>query len=238
MMPPSEHQQQKMLLKSPTKPSLPGVSRSRLSNSSRMANLLLDDMGGSKNGRTATAETGETNGKETPMSRAKSRVQLQGTEIKEPGQALSRVKSKVQVMEVKIVEKSQPGFSRAKSKIQLQKKDSAISLNRNKSKTQLMVKKEIPKKTLVKSGSRAILKDKNDPVDVITDDVPETRNKKKLDKEPTKASDNVDEEEDLDETVTAVAMDHCYSSPSPPNVEERIPGRIAFTDVSVFYFDR
>ena len=172
-----------------------------------------------------------------------------------PVNGMSRAKSKIHLLknhiDNKLVETmSIPnGLSKAKSKIQLVKNNEGNnssaretpSMSKAKSKTQLQPKKEVQKKTLVKSKSRAVLKDKNDPVSMITDEVVDKRNKKEKDQLLSASLDIAeDSDECLDETVTAVALDHCYSSPSPPSLEiqDRVLGRIAFSDVSVFYFDR
>ena len=60
----------------------------------------------------------------------------------------------------------------------LSKEKSVVGLSKAKSRSQLVIKKE-PKKTLVKTRSRAVLKDKNDPVSVITDDALDVRNNRK-----------------------------------------------------------
>ena len=60
----------------------------------------------------------------------------------------------------------------------MSKEKSVVGLSKAKSRGQLVIKKE-PKKTLVKTRSRAVLKDKNDPVSVITDDALDVRNNKK-----------------------------------------------------------
>ena len=59
----------------------------------------------------------------------------------------------------------------------LSKEKSVVGLSKAKSRSQLVIKKE-PKKTLLKTRSRAVLKDKNDPVSVITDDALDVRNNK------------------------------------------------------------
>ena len=58
----------------------------------------------------------------------------------------------------------------------LSKEKSVVGLAKAKSRSQLVTKKE---KTLVKTRSRAVLKDKNDPVSLITDDALDVRNNKK-----------------------------------------------------------
>lgn len=248
-MAPSEHTQPKMLLKSPSKPSLPGLSKAKMSK----ANLLALGTAASKTSKTPGTLLGDSR-PDGPLSRAKSRVQLVAEPKEAGGQMapMSRVKSRIQMMEMKIVGDQQlvsHGLSRAKSRVQLPKKEASLipketaALARNKSKTQLTSKKEVPKKTLVKSKSRAVLKDKNDPVATITDEALDIRNKQKLDKDELTARENIDQEEHLDKTVTAVVLDHSYSSPSsksptPPKLDERVRSRIAFSDVSVFYFDR
>ena len=97
----------------------------------------------------------------------------------------------------------------------ISKEKSVVGLNKAKSRSQLVIKKE-PKKTLVKTRSRAVLKDKNDPVSVITDDALDVRNnKKKGDKEVEQhVVKTPEEEERLSATVTAVVADHCYTSPA------------------------
>ena len=60
----------------------------------------------------------------------------------------------------------------------MSKEKSVVGLSKAKSRGQLVIKKE-PKKTLVKTRSRAVLKDKNDPVSLITDDALDVRNNKK-----------------------------------------------------------
>merc|ERR550532_3951123 len=145
------------------------------------------------------------------------------------------------------------------------KEKSVVGLSKAKSRGQLVIKKE-PKKTLVKTRSRAVLKDKNDPVSVITDDALDVRNnKKKGAKEgELQVVETADEEERLSASVTAVVADHCYtSSPTTsthssnpttstncystsnqsfasqtPKQSHRVHSRIGFSDVSVFYFDR
>jgi hypothetical protein len=154
--------------------------------------------------------------------------------------AILRGKSRVQLLEPDGLMCLKPTMSRGRSKALLTKV--APSLSRAKSRPQLAAKKEVAilplKKSLNKTRSRAILKDKNDPISVITDEALNTRNgKKKPEKEVLKAAERVEEEERLDEAVTAVVLDHSYSSPSSP-VPSRAPGRITFSDVSVFFFDR
>ena len=97
----------------------------------------------------------------------------------------------------------------------ISKEKSVVGLNKAKNRSQLVIKKE-PKKTLVKTRSRAVLKDKNDPVSVITDDALDVRNnKKKGDKEvEPHVVKTPEEEERLSATVTAVVADHCYTSPA------------------------
>ena len=172
-----------------------------------------------------------------------------------PVNGMSRAKSKIHLLKKHMdnppmeTMSTTNGLSKAKSKIQLVKNHEdnhasareTPSMSKAKSKTQLQPKKEVQKKTLVKFKSRAVLKDKNDPVSMITDDVVDKLNKKEKDPSLSASIDTAeDSDESLDETVTAVALDHCYSSPSPPSLEiqDRVLGRIAFSDVSVFYFDR
>ena len=121
----------------------------------------------------------------------------------------------------------------------MSKEKSVVGLSKAKSRGQLVIKKE-PKKTLVKTRSRAVLKDKNDPVSVITDDALDVRNNKKKgakegELQVTKNDitikktnvffflttiistmhqvvETADEEERLSASVTAVVADHCYTS--------------------------
>ena len=74
------------------------------------------------------------------------------------------------------------------------KEKSVVGLSKAKSRGQLVIKKEIPKKTLSKTRSRAVLKDKNDPVSLITDDALDVRHntKKKGEKEEEHQVNKVD----------------------------------------------
>ena len=74
------------------------------------------------------------------------------------------------------------------------KEKSVVGLSKAKSRGQLVSTKESPKKTLSKTRSRAVLKYKNDPVSLITDDALDVRHntKKKGEKEEEHQVNKVD----------------------------------------------
>ena len=100
------------------------------------------------------------------------------------------------------------------------KEKSVVGLSKAKSRGQLVIKKEIPKKTLSKTRSRAVLKDKNDPVSLITDDALDVRHntKKKGEKEEEHQVNKVDAA--LKQSAYIVSTS---SGPEPSTSESKSP---------------
>ena len=157
------------------------------------------------------------------MSRAKSRVQLAGgaklqlvggkeqlpaAKLQLPtGSSAVAAKNRINLLpqtahQVRSVELDGYGHCFLKHTTQVKKElikgvskeKSVVGLSKAKSRGQLVIKKEIPKKTLSKTRSRAVLKDKNDPVSLITDDALDVRHntKKKGEKEEEHQVNKVD----------------------------------------------